>query len=251
MLKQLLANPIVQFLIGRTIGGYMLLVNWTTRWRSVNRAQAERIWSESGGVIACVWHGRFVLTHALWRFRAPAQPVKFLISLSREGGLVTHTARAVGAEVVRGSAAKGAKRKGGFEATREMKRHIDAGGCVGLTPDGPRGPRMRAKLGPVQLAKMTGAPLFPIVWSTRWRLTMKSWDRFLLPLPFGPGALVWGEPILVARDADDAALEAARAALEAEMIRITNEADRIAGAPLIEPAPAPEPAPPAEAVSVS
>lgn len=245
MLKQLLGNPVLQFLIGRTIGLHILIVAWTTRWRRVNRVVAERLWAEGGGVIGCVWHGRFMLTHALWSFRPGDQPATFLISQSREGGIAAHAARSVGADVIRGSAAKGAKRKGGVEATRAMKRHLENGGLVGVTPDGPKGPRMRVKIGPVQIAKMTGAPLLPLAWSTRWRITAKSWDRMLIPLPFGAGALVWGDPIYVPADADAAALEAARAALETEMLRITDEADRLAGAPRIEPdhAPVANPAP--------
>lgn len=238
MLKKLLGNSVFQLVMGKIIGAYMLLVGWTTRWRRVNQAAPERFWTEGGGLIACIWHGRFMLVHTLWKFDGKAQPAKFLISASREGGVVIHASRTVGADVIRGSAAKGAKRKGGFEALREMKRHTDSGGCIGMTPDGPRGPRMRVKMGPVQLAKLAGAPILPLAWSTKNRIVMGSWDRFVFPLPFGPGALVWGDPISVPREADDAAMEAARAALEAEMLRITAEADRIAGAPVIEPDPA-------------
>jgi hypothetical protein len=65
-----------------------------------------------------------------------------------------------------------------------------------------------------------------------------SWDQFVLPLPFGKGAQVWGNPIAPpAADASDAEIEAVRLELEAEMNRIAAEADRIAGVPLIEPAP--------------
>ena len=251
MLKTILGNPALQLLIGKTIGFYMLVVGWTTHWRSVNRAVPERFWAEGGGLIACIWHGRFMLVHTLWKFDGKAQPAKFLISASREGGVVIHASRTVGADVIRGSAAKGAKRKGGFEALREMKRHVDEGGIIGLTPDGPRGPRMRAKMGPIQLAKLSGAPLLPLVWSTKHRFVMRSWDRFVLPLPFGPGALVWGNPISVPRDADDAAMEAARAALEAEMLRITAEADRLAGAPSMEPEAAPARAAPEKAAAAT
>ncbi len=240
MFKRLLNSPVTQMLIGRLIGFHMLLVGWTTRWRRVNHARAKQIWAGDHGVIVCVWHGRFSLTHALWSFKPPAQHPLFLVSQSREGGIAAETARTVGASVVRGSSAKGAKRKGGFEALRAMKRHLDDGGCVGMTPDGPKGPRMRAKLGTVQLAKISGAPMFPVAWSTRWRVQMKSWDAMLLALPFGSGAQVWGEPIYVPRDADDAQMEIARAALESELNRISAEADRLAGVPIILPAEAPQ-----------
>lgn len=240
MAKRLLGNSVVQFLIGRAIGGYMLFVGVTTCWTKVNRAAAEPYWQPNGGkVIGCVWHGRFSLVHKLWSFGPTVPRAKMLISNSREGGIVAHTSRTVGAEVIRGSAAKGTQRKGGIEALRAMARHIDGGGTIAMTPDGPRGPRMRAKRAPVQLAKLAQAPMLAVTWATSNRIVFRdSWDHFVLPLPFGRGALVWGNPIQPpAPDADDAEIEAVRLALETEMNRIALEADRLAGVAPIQPAP--------------
>lgn len=240
MLKKILGNSWVQFLIGRAIGGYMLFVGITTRWQTVNRQAVEPFWRPDGGkLIGCIWHGRFSLIHKLWCFDPGVPKAKMLISQSREGGIVAHTSRTVGAEVIRGSAAKGKQAKGGVEAMRAMARHIEGGGIIAMTPDGPRGPRMRVKKGPIQLAKLAGAPLMGIAWSTSNRIVFdKSWDQFILPLPFGRGALIWTDPIAPPPlDASDAEIEAVRQKLEDEMNRIAAEADRIAGVAVIEPAP--------------
>jgi hypothetical protein len=238
MLKSLLGNPVFQFILGRTIGFYMLFVGVTTRWQRVNPEAMEAFFNSEAKHLACIWHGRFTLVHKLWKFGPGTKPAKFLISRSREGGLVSWVSRTVGAEVVRGSAAKRGQQKGGMEALREMARHLDGGGVMGMTPDGPRGPRMRAKRGPVQLAKLAGASLVPIAWSTSNCYVFDSWDKFILPLPFGRGALIWGEAIPVPADADTAQMEVIRLKLETEMNRICAEADRIAGVSVIEPAPA-------------
>jgi lysophospholipid acyltransferase (LPLAT)-like uncharacterized protein len=240
MAKRLLGNSIVQYLIGRAIGGYMLFVGVTTRWTRVNRQAVEPFWKPNGGkLIGCIWHGRFALIHKMWAFGPGVPKAKMLISQSREGGIVAHTSRTVGAEVIRGSAAKGTQRKGGVEAMRAMARHIDGGGAIAMTPDGPRGPRMRAKKGPVQLAKLAGAPMVAVTWATSNRIVFeKSWDHFVFPLPFGRGALIWSDPIAPpSPDADEREIEAVRLRLESEMNRIAGEADRIAGVPPIEPAP--------------
>ena len=85
----------------------MLLVGASTRWRRVNRAAAEPYWANRGArLVACIWHGRFVQVHKLWDFGANSPKAKFLISRSREGGIVAHASRTVGADVIRGSAAK-------------------------------------------------------------------------------------------------------------------------------------------------
>jgi lysophospholipid acyltransferase (LPLAT)-like uncharacterized protein len=238
-MRSILGNPFVQFLIGRTIGLYMLFVGVTTRWTRVNQAAVEPFWRADGGkLIGCIWHGRFSLIHKMWAFGPGTAKAKMLISQSREGGIVAHTSRTVGAEVIRGSAAKRGQQKGGVEAMRAMARHIDGGGVMAMTPDGPRGPRMRVKRGPIQLAKLAGAPLMGVTWSTSNRIVFDSWDSFILPLPFGRGALIWTDPIdPPAPDASDAEFEAVRLKLEGEMNRIAAEADRIAGVDVIEPAP--------------
>jgi lysophospholipid acyltransferase (LPLAT)-like uncharacterized protein len=238
--KPLLGNPVFQFLLGRLIGGYMLFVGVTTRWTPVNRAAVEPFWKSSGGkLIGCIWHGRFSLIHKMWAFGPNVPKAKMLISQSREGGIVAHTSRTVGAEVIRGSAGKpGKQMKGGVEAMRAMARHIDGGGVIAMTPDGPRGPRMRVKRGPVQLAKLAGAPLMAVTWATSNCIVFKdSWDQFVLPLPFGRGALIWSDPIAPpGLDASDEEVEAVRVRLEIEMNRIAAQADAIAGVKPIEPA---------------
>jgi hypothetical protein len=245
-LKSLLANPVLQALLGRVMGYYMRLVGVTTRWRWIDRAVVEGVWAQGGPVIACIWHGRILLVHEGW-FGPGAQTPKMLISQSREGGVVATASRMVGADVIRGSKAKGAKRKGGFEAMRAMLRHLGDGGCMCLTPDGPRGPRMRAQIGPVQLAKLAQAPIVCLAWSTSRRKVFGSWDRFVLPMPFGRGVFVWGGVIAPpGPDAGPDAMEAARAQIEAEMNRIARIADEEMGhAPILpadpKPAPATEP----------
>lgn len=240
-MKSLLGNPLIQLVFGRLIGGYMLFVGVTTRWRRVNREAIEPFWRPDGGkLIGCIWHGRFSLIHKMWAFGPGVPKAKMLISQSREGGIVAHTSRTVGAEVIRGSAAKAGRRsKGGVEAMLSMARHIEGGGVIAMTPDGPRGPRMRVKRGAILLAKIAEAPLVAVTWATSNRIVFKkSWDHFVLPLPFGRGALVWGVTIAPPPpNASDEEIEAVRLALENEMIRIAAEADRIAGVPVIEPAP--------------
>lgn len=234
MAKKLLANPVVQFLIGRAFGGYLRLVGATTRWTVVNRSAIEPFWRpDGGGVIPCIWHGRLALFYKVWSFKPGVPKPTVLISQSREGAIITQAAHVIGSDVIRGSANKKSQRKGGVSALRAMARVVSDGGAVCLTPDGPTGPRMRAKPGPLQLAKLTDAPLIPFAWATSSRVVFhKSWDQFILPFPFGRGALVWGDPIAPPTDAAD--VDRVQLALETEMNRIAAEADRIVGvAPIV------------------
>ncbi len=112
---------------------------------------------------------------------------------------------------------------------RRMLKYIRANEYVAITPDGPRGPAMRASTGIISTARLSGAPIVPITYATRRRRLMQTWDRFHLPLPFSEGIFIWGEPLTVPTDADEAALEAARALLEARLNALTAEADRRMG----------------------
>ena len=230
MIKAILQSGPVQGGLGALLAGYMRLVKATTRWERRGLAHVEPIWSGAGGVVACLWHSRILMSIAAWPKQAQTPAV--LISRSRDGNVVADAARRHGVDVVRGSSLnqrKTAKQKGSVGAFRDMARHVRAGGCMAITPDGPRGPRMRAGDGAVKLARIAHAPILPVAWSTHRAVVFNSWDRFMLPLPFGRGVIVYAEPILLDAHADDAAVDAARADLEARLNAATDEADAACG----------------------
>lgn len=246
MKKKPLDSPLLQFLMGRLVGGWMWLAGATTRWREVNRDEAVGAMAKGGPVILCFWHGRIMLAHSRWLPASRPLKTYTLISQSSEGEVISQAAGTLGILSIRGSTEKSGKSKGAFDAMREMIRRLKDGNVVAVTPDGPKGPRMRMGLGTVQLARLTGAPVICVGWATSNQKVLKSWDRFAMPGLFGRGAYVFGHVIRVDRRADEAGMEAARLALEAELIRVTQEADRLLGHPLVEPAEIP-PALPAEA----
>ncbi len=98
-----------------------------------------------------------------------------------------------------------------------------------IVPDGPTGPRFKVKPGIVLLAKGTGFPVIPITYSGNRIKIFSSWDRFILPLPFSKCRVVYGEPVYVPRDADREEESRCTAQLEAELCRITYDADRYFG----------------------
>ena len=95
---------------------------------------------------------------------------------------------------------------------------------------------MRAQGGIVRAAKITGLPIYLGAFSATRAKVFRSWDRFVLPLPFCRIVFVWKGPIIVPADADEAALEAARCEVETRLNQATQEADRLCGRTPIEPA---------------
>jgi lysophospholipid acyltransferase (LPLAT)-like uncharacterized protein len=148
--------------------------------------------------IVAFWHGRLLMMPFLY----PGEPTAILISQHRDGEVIAQVAEQFGLGVVRGSATRGAAR-----AFRELLQVLRGGTHVVITPDGPRGPRQQVKPGVVELARLSGMPILPVAFGAWPRKLLRSWDRFLLPLPFGRGVYVWAEPIYVPADADRAALQ--------------------------------------------
>jgi lysophospholipid acyltransferase (LPLAT)-like uncharacterized protein len=131
--------------------------------------------------------------------------------------------RHFGTAVIHGSTARGGRDRGGAAGLRQAIAHVAAGGHVALTPDGPRGPRRVAAAGVAQLAAVTGAPVLPVAAQTRPRWTLRTWDRMVLPLPWGRGVMVIRPGIRIARGGVDAGLQAITAALNAA----TEQADQL------------------------
>lgn len=229
MFKRLMRSEFMQSVIGGLIALWMTFVKYTTRWDILHADRAEPVISSGDGLIALTFHSRFLLLTSAWKKRF--QHPHVLISRSRDGAVVAWTCRWLGLSTVRGSAKNAAKTKvkGGGKAGREILDAIENGGCIVITPDGPRGPRQRVPVGPLRLAKLSGAPILPCTFAVTNRKQFKSWDRFVLPLPFGRGKIIWGTPVHVSDNASDAEIETIRARIEAEMNQDMASADLALG----------------------
>lgn len=236
MFKQLMRSSIIQAPLGALIALCMILVKYTTRWTVHNEDRVQPIIETGEGFIALIFHSRFMMMNAAWR-RGRQKPT-VLISRSRDGNIVAWTCRTLGVTPIRGSVRNNAKTKtkGGVQAGRDIIGAIEAGHCVAITPDGPRGPRQRVPSGPIRLAQLSGAPIIPCTIAIRRRKQFRSWDRFVFPLPFGRGHIYWGMPRYVDPDAEDTAIDAIRRGIEADMNADLAYADQALGYPPVDPA---------------
>ena len=226
--KRVLKSGVVQAALAAFGALYLRLVYWTTKWIVVRPPAAQDVHARRLPFIGCFWHGRMVMMRAAIPRGAT---IHILISGHRDGMLISRAAAGLGVRTVTGSS-----KSGGAAALLTMQRLLSEGQCVAITPDGPRGPRMRAKLGAIKAAQISGVPILPVSGSVSRRRILGSWDRFCLALPFARGIIVWGEPIHVPRDADDAELDRHRLLLEDRLNALTADADRHFGQSVIEPA---------------
>jgi lysophospholipid acyltransferase (LPLAT)-like uncharacterized protein len=229
--KRLLRTAPAQAAIAWIAAQYIRLVFATSRSTVVGGERLAAMLAGGKPIIGCFWHGRMLMIPKLWN---AAAPMYLLISEHQDGRLISRTIAHFGVGTITGSSSRG-----GMQALRTMVRALGGGKCVAVTPDGPRGPRMRAALGIAMAAKLSGIPIVPASFSTTRAVTLSSWDRFLLALPFGRLTFIVGEPVDVPAGADDVAMEAARVAVEAQLNQLTQQADRLCGRKPVEPAAAP------------
>jgi lysophospholipid acyltransferase (LPLAT)-like uncharacterized protein len=153
---------------------------------------------------------------ATYRFRN--RGIIVMTSQNHDGDYIARVIQRFGYQPARGSSSRGS-----LGATIECLRGMKNGWDLGLTIDGPRGPRYVAKPGAAYLARKSGNPVIPFNISVEKKWILQSWDRFQIPRPFSRAVLLSADPIYVDATATDDQIEAAekevQRALDALVIR--------------------------------
>jgi len=204
----------------------LLHATMTIEARGAEALEAAR--RDPGHYVLCFWHSRFVLMPYCY----PGPRIVVLSSNHRDAEALVRILRKFGIEQARGSSTSG-----GTTGMRQILRKVHEGCDVGLTPDGPRGPRRRVQPGVIAVGRFTGLPIIPVTFSASSARRLRSWDGTLLPKFFSRGLFVYGAPVTVPREADPAVQELKRLELEAELDRITDAADDAMGLPREDPRP--------------
>jgi lysophospholipid acyltransferase (LPLAT)-like uncharacterized protein len=170
--------------------------------------------------IFCTWHNRLPLAPLMYaqylRRVGGRSRMGAMVSASRDGAMMARVLQLFGIEPVRGSSSRR-----GREALQEAAVLVRQGFDLAFACDGPRGPAHVVKPGVVVLAQMTGRPIVPASYVLSRKVTLRSWDRFEIPLPFSRCLIRVGHPVPVPRSHRDEEREQVRAALQEELVRLT------------------------------
>jgi lysophospholipid acyltransferase (LPLAT)-like uncharacterized protein len=158
-------------------------------------------------------------------FYGPLHPM-IMFSESQDGEYLSRFAQKCGVIPVRGSSSRG-----GLKALIRMIRYLKDGNRMCATVlDGPQGPRYKAKKGFLLLAKETGVPLVPLMWSARRVITLeKTWDKTMIPLPFSEVTIGYGPPLMIPKAATDQELEDFRLEIQNRLNALMDELDKGCG----------------------
>jgi lysophospholipid acyltransferase (LPLAT)-like uncharacterized protein len=185
----------------------------TLRYRWNDRSGYFTAPTPPGPAIYCVWHNRLPLClpayYGYARRRTHTPGLAAMVSASRDGGFLSAILDCFKVQPVRGSSSRR-----GPQALLELTTWAQRGYDLAITPDGPRGPCYVVQDGIMSLAQLTGLPILPFSYHLGWKIRVKSWDRFQIPLPFSRCQMNVEKPIRVPREATDEQREALRLQLE-------------------------------------
>ncbi len=188
LLKTILQSAWVQKILVSLCFYYIKLVYITSRKQFVGLEHIQNLLISDKPFIICFWHGRMALLPPAWRWKH--KKFAMLLSAHRDGKMIGSLIKKFNMETIVGSSTRG-----GSEAARHIYENLQNSNVIGITPDGPRGPREEVSPGIIRLAQHSGAYIIPVSFSTTKGRHLRSWDRFLLPYPFGSCTFVVGEPL--------------------------------------------------------
>jgi lysophospholipid acyltransferase (LPLAT)-like uncharacterized protein len=165
---------------------YISLVGTTSRLLARDHPEFTSLDDSGGPFVYVFWHRvQFFLAYPHRR-----ENLAILVSLSRDGELIARTLHRFGLATIRGSSSHG-----GIQALSDMIETLKNGMRVAVTPDGPRGPLWTVHPGAALAALKTDLPIVPVACAARRALVFKSWDEYIVPLPFNRIGLVHGKPL--------------------------------------------------------
>lgn len=217
--------------VRRKVGAVLVetLAPWILRalaktWRITRTGkEGQALFMSDARWICATWHGRMLTLMPLTGHCR--RDISVLVSPSDDGGLANRALAKFRYSVVRGSLSKR-----GARAMREMLNELESGAQLGITPDGPRGPRHTMNIGPAWLARATGAPLLTVSVAVDRAWRFRSWDRMTLPKPFARVRIHYGDPVTVASDSTEEELERISQSLRERLLAAEREAFGALGA---------------------
>mgnify|MGYP000966299404 FL=1 len=215
--KKILRTKLAYSIICWIGAKYIKFVSFTNSWTFINKKYVENLWKKNEAFILCFWHGRLLMMPLSWN---KEKKINVLISAHSDGQLLSKTVKYFNIETITGSSSKG-----GSEAIRNIIKSLKSEISIGMTPDGPRGPRMKVNSAIIKIASLTGHKIVPLSYSVKKKFFLNSWDKFLVALPFGKGCFIWGKPIKVKKNISTNEDLKLSKRLENNLLKLTKKAD--------------------------
>jgi lysophospholipid acyltransferase (LPLAT)-like uncharacterized protein len=205
------------------VHGFLELLYRTCRLSTSNLKAIEKREAQGRNIFA-FWHGRMLYPIYYYTRTITTAKAAILISQSKDGDYGEALVKRLNGTCIRGSSSRG-----GFKALNDLSNLLAKDYNLALTPDGPRGPAYHAQVGILKLAQYSQATIIPTTYNASRKITLKSWDRFIIPLPFCRVHLAFGDPITIPQESNKKEVEVFRQSLEDVLLRLDGECEKALG----------------------
>ncbi len=189
--KKILKNFLIQELLGLITAIYIYFVRLTSSIKYENIIVPEKYWNNEEPFILAFWHSQLMMIGYSWKSKKRINILASGHSDGRFGSVVGKYFKLNNVEI---------SSKNKAISLKPIFKILQQNNCIGITPDGPRGPKEIVSEGIIKIANASRVPIIPMgFWSSK-NFRLKSWDSFLITLPFSKCSFVWGEPIQIPSD---------------------------------------------------
>ena len=223
MIKYIAGFKLTQSLISFLGSTYVLFVYKTSTINLKNRKNIESLFKKNESFIYAFWHDQLLMCPLTWQSELE---IKVLISKHRDGDIIAKLISSLGFKAIRGSTHKAGKtkNKGGLLSARQMIKSLSKGISIGISPDGPKGPRHKVSDGILSIARLSNSPILPVGIGFKKKWVLNTWDKFIIPKPFNQITIIWGEPLPALKNEKN--INQIKSKLERTMYSLTKRANR-------------------------
>ena len=223
MVKYIAGFKLTQLLISLLGSLYVLFVYKTSTINLKNRKNIDRLFKKNESFIYAFWHDQLLICPLTWQSEFE---IKVLISKHRDGDIIARLISKLGFKAIRGSTHKSGKtkNKGGLTSARQMIKSLKNGISIGISPDGPKGPRHKVSDGILSISRLSNSSILPVGIGFKKKWVLNTWDKFIIPKPFNQITIIWGEPLPALKNEKN--INQIKSKLESIMYSLTKRANR-------------------------
>ena len=192
--KKLLKHFIVQQLLAFIAFIYIVFVKITSNIKYENIDSPTKYWQNKKPFILAFWHGQLMTFSYTWKIN---KKLNILASSHSDGRFGASIARYFKLNNIPISS------DGNNLSLRPIFKILNSNNYIAITPDGPRGPKEKVSEGIIKIAKISKVPIIPVGFGSSKNFCLKSWDSFLITLPFSKCRIVWGDSITIPENLED------------------------------------------------
>ena len=189
--KKLLKNFIIQNILGILTFFYICIVRITSNINHKNQSTPNQFWENKKPFILAFWHNQLMMISFGWKSK---QKINILASGHSDGRFGAIVGNYLNLNNIQTSLnSKNLSMRPIFKLLKENK-------YIGITPDGPRGPKEKVSSGIIKIASATQVPIVALGFASTRNKKLKSWDSFLITYPFSKCSFYWSDPIIIPKN---------------------------------------------------